>query len=383
MDKAISENHSTATAPEMSGLASFDRIAAYKAEQSHSVRVVNQQEYPFQQSSQLAGGIARGVVHASEGFIEFLAQPEAVSNALIGIGPQLDNAVNYYANTASEQVTNHVGEALKAVHHAAAQYSHLPAEKRGEIIGQLGAQVMAGEVCGEISMQPIRSGSRDLFNSLRTLDAKDISHLPEDMQNGARAIESATEITATTERGMIKVSRLFCSERHAQHVQQIVDALPEELQLLLHKSGLQIKAVEKADRIFKDSPNVRARLHPDTRAIYIAEKFQRNGKWISEPETLAVTVRHEVGHVIDRTGGFSHQKSMMDAYRAGCKRLGTADKSYFDYFATGDEKGSMEAFAEIYAQLKTSKTVKDAPTRAAFARAFPEMIEAVRQLDLP
>jgi hypothetical protein len=71
--------------------------------------------------------------------------------------------------------------------------------------------------------------------------------------------------------------------------------------------------------------------------------------------------------------------------RGVINRLSTSERSELGYLAAGDEGGSMEMFAEIYAQTKTSasKAVGEAHRRALIGRLFPEMIEAVRALDLP
>lgn len=43
---------------------------------------------------------------------KYMTQPNAVSDSLVGIGPVLDNTVNYYANTAAEQVGRDIKTAL-------------------------------------------------------------------------------------------------------------------------------------------------------------------------------------------------------------------------------------------------------------------------------
>ncbi|MBA3991986.1 MAG: hypothetical protein C0469_00570 [Cyanobacteria bacterium DS2.3.42] len=43
---------------------------------------------------------------------KYMAQPNAVNDSLVGIGPVLDNAVNYYANTAADQVGRDIQAAL-------------------------------------------------------------------------------------------------------------------------------------------------------------------------------------------------------------------------------------------------------------------------------
>ena len=49
---------------------------------------------------------------ADESVLQFLSQPGLVNDALITVGPALDNAVNYYANTPPDQIGRDAQEAL-------------------------------------------------------------------------------------------------------------------------------------------------------------------------------------------------------------------------------------------------------------------------------
>lgn len=60
-----------------------------------------------------------------------------------------------------------------------------------------------------------------------------------------------------------------------------------------------------------------------------------------------------------------------------------SERLALEYIATGDAAGSREAFAEIYAQLRTKTALADRALRVHFKKYFPEMIEAVRALNLP
>jgi hypothetical protein len=63
---------------------------------------------------------------------EWMAKPSAVTDALISIGPALDNAVNYYGNTSADQVLRDIQFVFDAASDSLAQtfsYPHTPEER--------------------------------------------------------------------------------------------------------------------------------------------------------------------------------------------------------------------------------------------------------------
>lgn len=50
-------------------------------------------------------GIGQGLGNVAQETIKYLSQPNAVENSLLQVGPALDNAVNYYANTPADKVS--------------------------------------------------------------------------------------------------------------------------------------------------------------------------------------------------------------------------------------------------------------------------------------
>jgi hypothetical protein len=102
--------------------------------------------------TQLLGGIPAGFVNRSEGFVEFLATPGSVSNALVAIGPLLDNAVNYYGNhflnSTTHQIAKDAATACKSISQEIGRSCQLPADKRGELIGGIWVDVLLAEAGG-------------------------------------------------------------------------------------------------------------------------------------------------------------------------------------------------------------------------------------------
>lgn len=86
----------------------------------------------------LGTGIGSGLQHVAQETLNYLATPGAVDDTLLQIGPALDNAVNYYANTPPEQV---LSDAQQALGHAGQALEDtlghpLKPEQRGEYEGK-------------------------------------------------------------------------------------------------------------------------------------------------------------------------------------------------------------------------------------------------------
>jgi hypothetical protein len=113
--------------------------------------------------TKLLGGIPTGFVNRSEGFVEFLATPSSVSNALVGIGPMLDNAVNYYGNHllngTTHQIANDAATACKSISGEIGRTCQLPADKRGELIGGIWVDVLLAEAGGLIVKDAVRANA--------------------------------------------------------------------------------------------------------------------------------------------------------------------------------------------------------------------------------
>jgi hypothetical protein len=55
-------------------------------------------------AKELGTGIGQGLLNAAQDTLNYLSQPKSVENSLLQVGPALDNAVNYYANTPADNV---------------------------------------------------------------------------------------------------------------------------------------------------------------------------------------------------------------------------------------------------------------------------------------
>ncbi|HEY9867997.1 MAG TPA: hypothetical protein V6D08_02215, partial [Candidatus Obscuribacterales bacterium] len=113
--------------------------APYDSPVKLNVQITNVAEVPEPVQSlddvkALGSGIGQGLQHVGQETLNYLATPGAVEQSLLQIGPALDNAVNYYADTPAEQVLQDAQESLgfigQAVEHALGH--PLTPEQRGE-----------------------------------------------------------------------------------------------------------------------------------------------------------------------------------------------------------------------------------------------------------
>lgn len=130
--------------------------------QQDEFRCVNRQQRPFQDTGEFMCGFLVGSINAVEGFIEFMATPNSVSDAIIATGPQLDTAVNYYADHVLKGTINDIAHdannAKQAGHKALATYSKMPAEKRGEAVGTMSVHLAVSEAIADIARMPFKTG---------------------------------------------------------------------------------------------------------------------------------------------------------------------------------------------------------------------------------
>lgn len=126
-----------------------------------NLQLINQQQYPLQDAERLMRGLPKGVINRAEQFIEFMATPDSIGDALVGIGPVLDNATNYYGNHLLNgtvgDIGNDVATAIETAKMGLNIYSHLPAELRGQLLGSLGLDLTLAEVGISIAKAPFKS----------------------------------------------------------------------------------------------------------------------------------------------------------------------------------------------------------------------------------
>ena len=87
----------------------------------------------------LGTGLATGLQRFAQETLNYMSKPNAVTDSLLQIGPALDNAVNYYANTPADQVGRDAKTAIGCAAEALESTLGYPLkpEQRGEQAGTL------------------------------------------------------------------------------------------------------------------------------------------------------------------------------------------------------------------------------------------------------
>jgi filamentous hemagglutinin len=106
-------------------------------------------------ASELASGIARGVVNEAAGFIEFLAKPNSVNDALIGLGQQVDTAGNYYGSHNGIEVAKDATDAAHAIGKFISDFVNSPVDKKGEAFGGIAFNLGLAEVGVSVARGPM------------------------------------------------------------------------------------------------------------------------------------------------------------------------------------------------------------------------------------
>jgi hypothetical protein len=284
---------------------------------------------------------------------QWMATPNAVNNALVGVGQALDNAVNYYADTPVDQVASDVHDALSSagdVLDRTFSFAHTSKERAktaGDImplvftdgLGTTGesatlktADAVATHVDAAVmqtiekSLDAIKTApdlaadiKQGLFEFLKgqelTAQQAEAAGIPrgffDDIPHGAakddnffamsKADNPAEGIPSHNESKLERkpvTEKLPPSEQFVTELSRIVDGLPEDERAFLRQHGIEVKAVRR----ITDVPEVTDKLggcylRADN-AIYIPEEVFRSGQWVKNND-IPFILRHEYGHALN------------------------------------------------------------------------------------
>lgn len=333
----------------------------------------------------LAQGFGEGFVDTVGGFIEFLATPEAVNKSLIQTGEQVGCAYDYYTGKFSNGNLAQIGQdANTAIKAASDSLRSLDMEGRGRLLGSVGAQLALAEAGATVS-RALLARSKAALNQTQFL-SKDMSHFghagePEELTPGVQKCEVHLNRS-------LKVGELYdVSTSFSRTVQDAVNQLPEKVCQMLVDNGIKITVVPEIRSVkLASSLNTRGLYDSQQRTIFICERFQRKGEWISELADIDRILKHEIGHVIDKLDKsgvhLTDGPNYVAAYGADIGSMTSARRHALDYYATGKVGGRREVFAEAYAIAHSNPTAIDAKWRSTFVQAFPNMMRLVEKRDI-
>jgi hypothetical protein len=121
---------------------------------------------------------------------------------------------------------------------------------------------------------------------------------------------------------------------------------------------------------------------PGARTLVFAElRRDRQGR-VVESSRIEGVMRHEIGHAFDQASGpgkllRSSSPAFVAAYAGDVRRIAAADRKQLAYYLQRGAPGRQETFAEAFGILLGGGS--DQPHHAAFARAFPGVLDHVRR----
>ncbi len=323
-------------------------------------------------------GTVVGAIEGADSFIEFMAKPYAVNEALIGIGPMLDNAVDYYGDKLSHRKTREIARDVSAVANYTgewlAQYSKKPPEVRGKICGRFAADVLLIEAGTSIARGALAATEPAFGTPI--------------LESRSATFDQFVGNLETTEGvGFKQIRRFDASRPFAEHVDQILEKAPERVREFLKRNGIEVIPVSNLDALGADFRNALGLYAPDRRVIFIAE--EPHVTWVEagfgSAERTKLTVSHEVGHAVDHCAKPNHWlSSSRELQRSFDADFAVMSKEYQEASLRDFGQGSMDRLRkEMFAELFSHSAV---PTADPLIRNFvfgnfPRMYKTMGEME--
>lgn len=323
-------------------------------------------------------GVIVGAINGTEGFIEFMAKPNSVNNALGAMGDALGTAGKYYADKALTgkltDIGTDAGEATKASGAWLEDYSRKRPIERGTICGQLATDWLLAEATFAGAAKMVKS-SEPFFAPVARESKSAIA-----LESKSLASENFFTKLVANEK-FANIAGFTSSPEFAASINEAIDALPTQLQRFLKEAEVDVIPV---GRIGEAMPK-----HDAAQGLF----FTREGKryvLISEETHLSataahpkLTLRHELTHALDHAGGWhSDQPWVVEAFE---KDFAHVDPAFKEFLLETLGKGNPATLRkEIVAELASRRAVPDADGYDAFFRAnFPNLDTRIHEPGSP
>ncbi len=209
----------------------------------------------------------------------------------------------------------------------------------------------------------------------------------------------------TVENLPLEIKSAGASPNRVERIKEVLGSIPEKITSFLHDSGVSVLA---SLELCSESPSLAmetprgyengslasespAIFDPETDTVIVRQKFS-DGKdeVIASPDDYADSIRHEVGHALDKSlGDISHSAVFADAYQADVADMTAAQKEDLSYYVydTNDSDayiGQEEAFAQVFSAVYKDETLVRDPKdpiheeHQKILKAFPRLAEAMR-----
>jgi hypothetical protein len=304
---------------------------------------------PFDDAREIAKGTVDGVVSGGMDFVDLCTHPNRIIDTVRGAGDAIATATNYYAHTTPEKVARDAEETLKLA-------ATMPAYEKGKLTGELAFAALLGEGLGTVA-KALSAGETVMLRSSS-----------QEFENLMREISTPQQLPHRL--------RLSPSAQFAQHVDDLVFALPAHVRDLLARNGVRVVSltdlsglwpqIEHANAIFSYGPD-------NPTAIWLAENAHRVGD-VLDTRKLELTLRHELAHVTDcfsgTNGWLSDSQEIRDMIDREIMKLDLVGRNdLWRNFSRGSERFQRQ---EIVAELVSRAAVPRGTFRdELFKRMFP------------
>lgn len=284
---------------------------------------------------------------------QWMATQNAVNDALLGIGPALDNAVNYYADTPVDQVVSDVQGLLSTAGDALDRtfsFAHTPKERAktaGEImplvftdgLGTTGesatlktADAVATHVDAAVmqtiekSLDAIKTApdlaadiKQGLYEFLKgqelTAQQVEAAGIPrgffDDIQRGAATDDTffaMSKADDTRERmprhaehgtdGKAVPENFKASEQFHVELTSAIGRLSEGEKANLNSCNISVQPVSRLTDVLPGVERLGACYSPEHKRIFVPQEIFRRGEWVPNDD-VEFALNHEVGHVFN------------------------------------------------------------------------------------
>ena len=209
----------------------------------------------------------------------------------------------------------------------------------------------------------------------------------------------------TVENQPLEIKSAGASPNRIERIKEVLSSIPENITAFLHESGVSVLA---SLELCSESPSLAmetprgyengslasespAIFDPETDTVIVRQKFS-DGKdeVIASPDDYADSIRHEVGHALDKSlGDISHNAVFAEAYKADIANMTAAQKEDLSYYVydTDDSDsyiGQEEAFAQIFSAVYKDESLARNPEdpiheeHQKILKAFPRLAETMR-----